>query len=891
MLSLAVSFLLINPPQKWSSGDLTVEVNKDANSWRVLLPDSTIVYQASGIDAISYVLVKDKELTMTGTKEGRTFFTKFAPKNRTTIHVETSFISTQSQPANHLQEEFSIPGATLSSKSQTGLAPTWKTPFLLYSSEKFSTAVWPDLNNFNLTTPMPATLESGKIGYQNANPTQAGAFEKNNVNRPVPSSAQFSFYIQAQSNPLTASEIATQIWNQQTNRFRAQAFPQQTPMSTSAEVTYKFKKQAIDTYFGLFDINQITSDMRWETLGESEEGKEKLGGEEEEEGGGIEDLPGAMGVPKGQNDTIQLNSSVNAMRAATSMYSWGVYKDQGGWIAAAKQLMTLIVAGSPENGFATKIQLIDEQVTEPKEFDFPATADEAATAFFAVQILAEFPDNPLAEPLTERIEGVLKRLPNSAPTPEMAALIATCSKQQTLPDDIRQIAVENLVQTQATFAITPENKSNPWTLEAFYWLRKINTNLYDQQITELAQNFSLAQNLTDNRDQDQLAIFGAFRTQSGEMSTETPQIASILGRTAILMNNPEWLDRAAFALRSMHISFETSLGSIVPEIFPGVTWGTSLPGFGNVQPNRPDPRKNFEASEGLLNAATWELLHESGGAYTFPNGTTIGIDGLASSSDNIVRNTLFGNPVPFSGVLQEGIKANGAIDKQTVLDAPGMPAIASIYIEPRDNEFYVVANPNLSLTRVPGQSKGSFTIAGRKIPAVLGSAGFEAKLPALNSPTTINFSGQIGDTLLSKSTSLAQGSPMLLATDFSTWYRSADYRWSGTSSIVQKGQTWLSTGDLGNGSEAQWMTGLIYTPWLTATGKTLEFTASGDGDCRIILVDSDIDVPVETWFPQGNNESKVKFDLSSLRGRRIKLIIQDRDEKGLIRVTNLKVTD
>ena len=86
------------------------------------------------------------------------------------------------------------------------------------------------------------------------------------------------------------------------------------------------------------------------------------------------------------------------------------------------------------------------------------------------------------------------------------------------------------------------------------------------------------------------------------------------------------------------------------------------------------------------------------------------------------------------------------------------------------------------------------------------------------------------------------------------------------------------------------MTGLFYTPWLNINGKALEFTASGTGDCRIMLVDENERTVLDSWFPE-NNESKVKFDLSALTGHRVKIVIQDRDPNGVIRLTNLKVSN
>ncbi|MFM9874222.1 MAG: hypothetical protein ACKVQS_12245, partial [Fimbriimonadaceae bacterium] len=857
MLPIAATLFIYSQPQIWRSGELSVEVNKETSSWRILLPNSNEIYQSKNIESIAYVLLKEKELTLTGTKEGRTFFTKFTPTSSDTLHIETTYLSDRKRSANHLLEEFIIPETLINQVQNPGLAPNWKTPYLLYSSEKASISIWPDLVNWNLTTPMPAELSSSRIGYQNANQTEDGTWESNTSSRPVPTKTQFSFYIQGKATPTTNSEIRSIIWSQQAARFRAQGFPQQIPMTIAAAATFKFDRFPALQLFEAPESTGPLSHKRWKTLGEPGSEPEQGGGGEEEEERGIEDRLGAMGLPDDQDETIVLNSRINAMRVATAMYSWGNAKEQNSWEVYSKQLTALIIKGSPENGFSSKIVADEDGAETPESYTSATSSDEAATAFYAVKLLIEFPEHPLKQQLTYRIVGVLKRLQNNKPTPESSALIALAASNEAVPAEIRQLAVENLVPLQATFSIEDENKDNPWTLETLYWLHQINPTNYKTPIKQLVEQHLANQSLVDIRQNDQLASFGAFRTSSGAISADTATLASIIGRLAIALEEPEWLDRSAFALRSLHNLYVIAPNTTVPELLPEISIGISSPGFGNVLRNEPDPRINFEGSEGLLNAATWELLQQTHGAYIFKTGLAVGIDGLAASPDNQVRNSLFGNPIPFAKAFQEGVKRASSSDITASNQLTSFPAITSLSIERRGNEYFALASPGLSINNFNDKVSGTFTIGNQTVKATNGEEGFEAKLKDLTAPESVAFNGSAGTFPLSAKSLLPEGSPINWATTtFDSWYRTGDYRWSGSPSIVVNNKTWLSTGDIGNGTEAQWMTGLYYTPWLNVTGKTLEFNASGTGDCRVMLIDEYERTILETWFPQ-NNDSKV----------------------------------
>lgn len=874
MLSILASVLLNPSIQKWQSGDLTVEINKGSNSWRILLKDDSEIYQSKNIQSIAYALLKEKELTLTGKKNGRTFFTKLTPSSADTLHLETNFLPDNYNTADHLLEEFAIPEALPLISTPPGLSPTWKSPFLLYSSEKTSIAIWPDLTNWNLTIPMLASMESGKVGYQNATPNEDGSWTASDAPRLINSKSQISFYIKANPHQITESEVKSILWNQEANRYRSQSHPQQVPMSAAAAITFKFDHYPALQLFDPPETKSSSSLKRWKTFS----------------------IPGdpsgvKLGLPDGQNDTIQLTSKSNAMRVATTMYSWGHAKNLTSWQENSDQLIALIVAGSPENGFSTTIVAKNNEFTTPAPFTSPANSGEAATAFYATKLLSEFPNHPLKTQLTARVLGVLKRSSSTAPGSEIAALIALAAKQDNLTAEIQQIAIENLIPLQATFNANRPDQSNYWNLEALYWLTSIYPGQYRAQIKQAVESHLDNQSLIDIRGQDQLASLGAFQTSNGTISTETASLASIIGRLGIALDEPEWLDRAAFALRSLHSLYEANSSTTIPELVPSISLGVSSPGFGNVLRNEPDPRTNFESCEGLLSAATWELISITHGAYIFPNGRAIGVDGLAASPENNILNSLLGNPNPFARSFQEGIKSASSLEILPSSQIGAYPAISSLKIDKRDNNYFLVANPGHSLTSVQIAATGTFVFGSKKFPATKGEKGFETKLIDLSLHQMAVFVGKVGNFNLQAKSNLPEGSPISWATTtFEHWYRTGDYRWSGTSSISSKGKVWLSTGDLGNGTEAPWMTGLFYTPWLNINGKALEFTASGTGDCRIMLVDENERTVLDSWFPE-NNESKVKFDLSALTGHRVKIVIQDRDPNGVIRLTNLKVSN
>ena len=892
----ALMLLSSTAPTVWQSGSLTIEVDQPNGYWRILNADSTELLRAQGIESIAYVLAKKESLSLTGTKEGRRFITEITTSTEDTLKLNTTFFSDRNRTASELLDSYAFTPKDLNFYESGGPGPKWTTPLTVNFDDKLQIAIWPDSANFPLSLPMTAYLHNGNIGYKNHTPNQNGDWAPTEQPRPVPAKTSFSYYIQAKSVTDASKifpDLYSLIWNQQSNQYRPQSYPQQVPFIIAANNTYKFHRQPVAELVTQESAPQHEEDKRWVTLGKHEE-EIGGGGEEEEEEGGMEMDEDALGLPADQMGTVRLSSSINAMRAAVAMNSWGVARKQAGWQGNARQLMNLILAGSPANGFATSIVIEDEEEAEiesPSPLDSPATSDEAATAFYAAQLLAEFPDHPLAEQFKSHILGVIARVPNSYPSPEFAALIASIATQSDLPADLRQAGVEHQVQLQATFSLNSENIKNPWTLEALYWLQKLNPSVYKPFINDLVLQHLASQAITDNRKQDQLAYFGAFRTQNGEISPDNASLASIIGRLGVEMMEHEWLDRAAFALRASHSLYETSLGTVIPELDPYQELGTSSPGFGNVTPNRVDPRINFEASEGLLNAATWEIISKTHGGYIFGNGYRIGIDGMAGFPGSGLRNTMYGNPMPFSKPFQGDIK-NAKISGTSPSDQiPPIPTISSLSVDYRNGDLYLVANPGLSITPSDDQPTGNFFLDGKKMVATNGVEGFEAKLPANSMATLVEFVGKSGDFPLLASSPLPMGSPVTWATTtFDSWYRSGDYRWSGTPSIVSGGKTWLSTGDLGNGTEAGWMTGQYYTPWLTATGKTLQFTAQGTGECQVLLIDEQDKAILESWFPT-DRISQIKFDLSALEGRRIKIVIKDNDENGSVRITDLKVLD
>ncbi len=866
---IATSFLLSPKITTWQSRSFTVEVNQTTQSISIRNGESAPLMQYAEIESIAYVLSKKDQLSISGRKQGRTFLTNFTPATDLSIRVETSFLAEQNPTASSLLDQFEFPNATPIS-SQTGPAPKWATPHILYSNGETFIGITPDLSNFNLSAPMPAVLTENAIGYQNAIPTEAGQWQSSTHPRQLNRSTSIAYYVFAgQETPEKPGlqQLLSEFWKREADRRRARAYPQQVPMVIGAYSTFQFRRSPTPESF---DPNvpypAFEGPSRWVTG--------KVGEE-------------TFGYPDDQLDTIHYSTNANALMVAYTMKSWGTAYRQPAWIKHAEELLATTLLGAPESGFAAEIIVTEsgpEPITSQTE---PASPDEAVTALAAMRWISEFPADQKANELSSRILQTISRFPDSKLEPEFAALIAAASVLPQVTPQIRQAAAEHQVPLIASFSVTPENAKNPSTLETLYWLSILNPSVYAPMAESLINQIILNQKLVDLTPSDSLASFGAFQSETEEVSSMTPQIAALLGRFAIALNRPEWLDRSAFALRSLSAQYQT-LSNLDLPVTPQMEPGTASIGFGGLTPGQPNPRVSFESGEGLVNSAIWEVLRLSGGAYTFPDGQIVGVDGLAASNGTI-RNSLFSNPSPFNRPFQDPTRTANSSERLKSDEFYGWPSVNSITIQQLNGQWIALATTGLSINSPQKLPIGEFKFGTKIVRATITPEGFQASIPAETTSGPLEFNGKIGDESFSKSLLLPTGSPLSWAIkDIQSWSRTGIYRWLGPSSLISKGNTQFSTGDQGDGKENVTFQGTITSPALTAEGKSLEFDASGMGDCAINLIDIETNALVETWFPTGKN-AKVNFNVSALNGRLIQLQITDQDHEGLIRFWNLKL--
>lgn len=870
LTSLIATSLLLSPKvTTWQSGSFTVEVNQTSQSISIRTGESAPILQYAEIESIAYVLSKKDQLSISGRKQGRTFLTNFTPASELSIHVETSFLAEQNPSASTLLDRFDFPNSTPIS-SQIGPAPSWAAPHILHSNGQSFIGITPDLSNFNLTAPMPAVLTLNAIGYQNAIPTATGQWQTSNHPRQLTRSTSIAYFISAgQETPDKPGlhQLLSEFWTREADRRRARAYPQQVPMIIGAYSTFQFRRSPTPESF---DPNvpspAFEGPSRWIT--------------------GKVDVE-TFGYPDDQLDTIQYRTNANALMVAYTMKSWGTAYRQPAWIKHAEELLATTLLGAPDSGFANEIVVSEsgpEPITPQAE---SSTPDEAVTALAALRWISEFPADPKASELSSRIIQTISRFPDSKLEPEFAALIAAGSVLPEVPPQLRQAAAEHQVQLLASFSVTPENANNPSTLEALYWLSVLNPSIYAPMATTLINQILLDQKLVEVSPTDDLKSFGAFQSQSEEVSSLTPQLASLLGRFAIALNQPEWLDRSAFALRSLFTQFQTLPNLDLP-VTPQMEPGTASIGFGGLTPGQPNPRLSFESGEGLINTAVWEVLRLSGGAYTFPGGQIVGIDGLAVSQGTI-RNSLFSNPSPFNRPFQDPTKTANSAERLKSDDFNGWPSVNSLTIQQLNGQWIALATTGLSINSPQKPPAGEFKFGTKVVRATITPEGFQAAIPAEMTSGPLAFTGKVGDESFSKSLPLPPGSPLSWAIkDLHSWSRTGIYRWLGPPSLNHKGTTQFSTGDQGDGKENLAFQGTITSPVLTAEGKSLEFDASGMGECAINLIDIETNALVETWFPSGK-DAKVKFDVSALNGRLIQLQITDQDPDGLLRFWNLKL--
>lgn len=880
----ALTCLSIFTPVVWKSGDLAIEVDQGAGTVRVLSSDGRDLLSAQGIESLAYVLVRKEQLTLTGMRSHRQFVSTFEPGDSPgQIRATTAYPG--SGVAAELLDTYSFGVGLDQSSSTAGASPVWTAPYSLRSGGGRFAAIWPDPLAFDLADPMPGYQHDGRIGYRNIQCQPNGVWVDVSEPRAYPAGTSYTYVIQAGMSNNPDQAVLTAIWNRASAPRRNRAFPQLAPFVICAANTLKFNRAPLATPFGDSGV-LLGGPSRWEQFDIGKRGKSESGGggEEEEETGGS--VQGLFGLPAGQGDKVTLSNGVNAMRTAAAMDGWGKLLKQADIQGRAIQLVNLIAAGTPADGFAPIVKVGAQDIEPPQPSPKVSSVDEAATAFYALRLLSQSPGHPETEDLVPRISGVIKRMPEGKPTPEFAALVAAAANLPGIPAEIRQPAMDRIVAVLASFEITAAQLDNPWSLEALLAMRPANPGLVDPQIESLVTRYLQRQSVFDMLPRDGLSMFGAFRAGPGEIAGDSPTIASLVGRAGIALDRPEWLDRAGFALRASHCLYSSTVGNMLWETVPGVEFGTAAPGFGNKVPNQPDPRESFEGAEGLLLAATYEVTRESGGAYEFAGGTVVGIDGMGASQDGILRNTLFSNPEPFLNRIQipgTGVKGSPPAPP----DLPGWPSVAKFRIELRGPDWFVVADPGLSLTGFGERPRGDFYVGGKRIPASLGDRGFEAKMPP-KSLGPVRFSSAAGSIRLDARANLPEGSPMAWATAMpGFWERKGDLRWQGSASDAK----WLSTADMGGSGKAMWPTGVVQTPWLTATGRSLSFTALGTGDCDVVLLDLDAQAVLDTWYPEGDSPMRVKFDLSSIRGHRVRLAIRDRDPAGFAKIGGLEVSD
>ncbi|ARU41121.1 hypothetical protein CCB80_08205 [Armatimonadetes bacterium Uphvl-Ar1] len=694
LTSLIATSILLSPKiTTWQSGSLTLEVNQTNQSISIRTGESAPLLQFAEIESIAYVLSKKDQLSISGRKQGRTFLTNFTPASDLSIHVETSFLAEQNPSASSLLDQFEFPNSTPVS-SQTGPAPSWAIPHILNSNGESFIGITPNLSEFNLTAPMPAVLTQNAIGYQNAIPTATGHWQTSNHPRQLSRSTSIAYFISAgqeTSDKPGLQHLLTEFWNREADRRRARAYPQQVPMIIGAYSTFQFRRSPTP---GSFDPNDpspaFEGPSRWITG--------KVGEE-------------SFGYPDDQLDTIQYRTNANALKVAYTMKSWGTAYRQPAWIKHAEELLATTLLGAPESGFATEIVVSDsgpEPITPKTEL---ATPDEAATALAALRWISEFPADPKASELSARIIQTISRFPDSKLEPEFAALIAAASVLPEVPPQLRQAAAEHQVQLIASFSVTPENAKNSSTLETLYWLSILNPSVYAPMAESLINQIILNQKLVDLTPSDALTSFGAFQSESEEVTSRTPQIAALLGRFAIALNRPEWLDRSAFALRSLYAQYQTLANLDLP-VTPQMEPGTASIGFGGLTPGQPNPRLSFESGEGLINTAIWEVLRLSGGAYTFPNGQIVGVDGLAVSQGTI-RNSLFSNPSPFNRPFQDPTRMANSAERLKTDDFNGWPSVNSLTIQQLNGQWIALATTGLSINTPKNHQRENLSSAPR----------------------------------------------------------------------------------------------------------------------------------------------------------------------------------
>lgn len=855
-------------PELWVSGNLKVTVDPGTGRCTVQKRNSndsiTLLH-----DSIYPVIVKKQDgISLRGTSKGKQFFTEITRHSDSKVRVVTTFSDPSGVSTDQFCDQYVVSSSFKERASTPGFEAYWHTPFVLARSATTRLTVIPNLKHFSQPGPFPAILSGNKIGYQNATTTPNGDWSASNTkvsfsSKGSDSIAKVDYVIglDLTSGDLAKDEsmVAEQIWRSEADTRRYRAYPQKVPMVIGEYTTLGFKQlpKDVDTPLDPISNDPETGLKRWWS----------------------EDTPaGKIGGPAGQKNAL-FGVEANGMRIAWAMKSWGKGTNQTRLDGPADMYVRLLLTSSPDKGFAT-----NAKSDEPATYDAPtanAKLEEIATAYYALQWIAEFPEDSHTPELTKRVISVLNRIPASNDHPIALALYAATQAMDGLPASIQSQLNKDQQNMLAEAVISAKYRKSRWTLEAYYWLAKKDAARFTSEIDEVVNSHLLRQNAFDRTSSDQLASFGSFGLGTAEIARDSADYASCIGRLGILLNKPQWLDRSAFALRSLHSLWSTLGGAGTPDAFPGLEAGYAFPGYGNDRPNHPDSRTNFESAEGRYVAATWEVLKHSGGLFTFANGVHIGVDGLATDSAGSLRNTLFSNPLPFARAFHEPTRSALSSERQSSLGIEGIPSIASFSIEKRSDEYFLIASPGLSIPNGSPNPVGVFGFGGSQNAsqsAILGARGFESLLSSTDLLTpVVAFQGSAAGRQIMGHAVLPSGSPLRLISSYPLgWHRSGDLRW-----LNAVAQTTAP-------ANAKWMTGTLTTPPMTCEGKAISFTAKGEGECAVRILDPITRSELARWVP-GTTSEAVSLELTGLDGKQVLIQIEDADPKGWIEISGLNV--
>lgn len=216
-------------------------------------------------------------------------------------------------------------------------------------------------------------------------------------------------------------------------------------------------------------------------------------------------------------------------------------------------------------------------------------------------------------------------------------------------------------------------------------------------------------------------------------------------RAAVALGEQKAFREAGETLRDL-----SGLVNTQPNQENGLEFGSlGLGRMGFARNASPMRHEGFLLAEGQFATTLYEVQKQFGGIFTSRMGWTEGIDGVVLHRGQVM--TLLGaNPIPFNGVYTlEWVKEGQG--RQTVNDPLYLPAIRRLEMVRRGSRLYVSAVPTF-IASGPKQMflAGTFTINGRRVPAALGPAGFEAELPATRGKSwDVAFQGKAGNDNLS----------------------------------------------------------------------------------------------------------------------------------------------